>query len=82
VSRWLDGESVLLGEAKWSANPFSREDLERAAQDLAHRSIPPSVPGGASLVHALFVPALDRSGAAWARGRNDVIVATAGDLLL
>jgi hypothetical protein len=82
LSRSLDGKSVLLGEVKWSAAAFGRGDLERAAVQLARRPVPPTVPPRTSLVHALFVPAVDGSGAAWARRRRDVIVVTAGDMLL
>ena len=58
ISESLDGERVLLGEAKWSARPFDRRTLEPVLRELAARPAPPLPPrlSGARTVRALLVP--------------------------
>lgn len=83
VSRSLDGERLLLGEAKWTPRPLGSRDLEKAARELRARPVPalPSLPKPTGIVRALIVPALDRHAAALASRKTDLIVATARDLL-
>lgn len=57
VSASVDGERLLLGEAKWSARPFDRREVERLARALARRPAPPTG-SGAPALRALFVPEL------------------------
>lgn len=83
VSRSIDGATLLLGEAKWSATPFDSSRLEKAMSDLASRP-PPSgggVPREGEVVRVLFVPALDSSARAGSRGSSDPLIVTADELL-
>jgi hypothetical protein len=54
VSETEDGETLLVGEAKWSGKPFQTRELERLAHDVAARPLPklPQRNG----VRAIFVP--------------------------
>lgn len=58
VAESIDGERLLLGEAKWSAKPFDARALAQAAGELANREAPPLPPRYENLkvVRALFVP--------------------------
>jgi len=44
----------VVGEAKWSEEPFDLRELERIATSLLHRALPPGVEGDVQRV--LFVP--------------------------
>ena len=55
VAESHDRRAVLVGEAKWSAEPFSREELDQAFATLARKGAPLAATGR-RLVHALFVP--------------------------
>jgi hypothetical protein len=80
MSESLDGRSLLLGEVKWSAKPFTAKALARARGELAARSRPalPSRYDDHAEVRALFVPDLE-SGAKL-DGREPWVV-TAAELL-
>lgn len=83
VSRSLDGETLLLGEVKWSARPWGARDLERAVGELQARPAPsiPSLAGKVSIVRALFVPALTRQAEARPLRSSDPFMVTAAELL-
>jgi AAA+ ATPase superfamily predicted ATPase len=61
VSRSLDGETILVGEAKWSRNPLGATGLADASARLLRRPLPPPVAEaerhGTIVVRALFAPA-------------------------
>jgi AAA+ ATPase superfamily predicted ATPase len=61
VSESLDGRSLLLGEVKWSARPFSARALARARAELAARPRPalPARFDSHEVVRALFVPEIE-----------------------
>ena len=82
VSESLDGERVLLGEAKWSGRPFDRKTLEPILRELAARPAPPlpSRLAGAELVRALFVPRMAGKPAA-AQDKAGPLLLTATNLL-
>ena len=60
VSESLDGDRLLLGEAKWSGRPFGQRDVDRACRQLAAKPAPPLPKRyqGLREVRALFVPDL------------------------
>jgi len=80
VSESLDGGSLLLGEVKWSARPFSARALARARGELAARPRPalPARFDDHEIVRALFVPEIEPG--AEPDGREPRVV-TAADLL-
>jgi hypothetical protein len=80
VSESLDGESLLLGEVKWSAKPFGARALARARDELAARPRPslPDVYDRHETVRALFVPELETGAAP---DGQEPLVVTAGELL-
>jgi uncharacterized protein len=84
VSRSLERDRILVGEAKWSGKTASAAELDRAAAKLAARALPPPVEEaaqrGAELTRALFVPAVGSGVRAIGRG-GAILVVTAGDLL-
>jgi hypothetical protein len=65
VSRSLDGETILVGEAKWSRNPLGVTGLADAAARLLRRPLPPPVAEaerhGTIVVRALFAPAFAKA---------------------
>ncbi len=80
VSESEDGERLLLGEAKWSARPFSKSALAKAARALAAKS-PPPLPERYRehrIERVLFVPAAPVPGLV---SPSEVRVVTAADLL-
>jgi uncharacterized protein len=83
VSRSLDGQSVLLGEAKRSPNPLSYRRLERAAAELVSREPPLTLTPAerSSALRTLFVPAVEPVAAAKLRERTGLELVTARDLL-
>ncbi len=66
----------MLGEVKWSDEPFSDDDLERLAQDVLGRLPPPDPPRKA--IRVIFVPA---SVSGRAQTRSGVRVVDAGAVL-
>ena len=81
VSESLDGERLLLGEAKYARKPFTRHDLERSARRLAERE-PPALAKKyreREPWRVLFVPATE-DGEEW-REFEGVLVVTAAGLL-
>ena len=82
VSESLDGEQVLLGEAKWSDRPFDRKMLETFFRELAARPAPPlpSRLAGAEIVRALFVPEITGKTGATQKIEGRLLI-TAADLL-
>jgi uncharacterized protein len=76
VSESLDGERLLLGEAKWSARPYSRKTLERAKGELSSRPAPalPDLSSYKKVVRVLFVPELE--------GGMDFLELDAGETLV
>lgn len=83
VSRSLDGDTLLLGEVKWSARSWGSRGVERSVDELRARPAPSirPLPGESSILRALFVPALSRQVESLARTERDVFVVTADDLL-
>jgi hypothetical protein len=58
VAASIDGSSLLLGEVKWSATPFTDHDLDEIQAKLTAKGTPKeSWAGGKRIVHVLFVPA-------------------------
>jgi AAA+ ATPase superfamily predicted ATPase len=83
LSESLDGGRLLLGEAKWSAKPFSRKALERAKNELVSKPAP-SLPAQSSKrtsVRVLFVPELEGGQDFVKLDGGDTWVVTVADLL-
>lgn len=80
VAASTDGESVLVGEAKWQSKPFGKRDLERALAELSAKPLPEMQPAlrRQRLLRTLFVPALAKN---VARRASPPMVVTASDLL-
>jgi hypothetical protein len=76
VTAAVDGSAALLGEVKWSAEPFEDARLETIAQDLLGRPLPSGVPG--NVVRVIFVP---RSASGKGETRGGVRVVEAGAVL-
>lgn len=81
VAESLDGESILVGEAKWNDEPISASAIRAAADRLRERALPEI---GARMarrrvVRAIFVPEAGSRGAR--RGPGGVAVITARDLV-
>jgi len=80
VSRSLDGTSLLLGEAKWSARPMREKDVERMVTELSAREPPPGVvPRGGRVIRVLFVSATE-SRAHRVPGGTDTFIVTADEV--
>jgi uncharacterized protein len=61
VSQSLDGQSVLLGEVKWSDRPFDLPELRSLAKSLVMKGLPPvKTLKGRNVFHVLFVPELTK----------------------
>jgi hypothetical protein len=61
VSQSLDGQSVLLGEVKWSDRPFDLPELRLLAKSLVMKGLPPvKTLKGRNVFHVLFVPELTK----------------------
>ena len=57
----IEGDALLLGEAKWAERPFTEAMLEEAARSLLAKGTPRERwAHGKRLVYALFVPRLAR----------------------
>lgn len=82
IGESIDGERVLLGEAKWSGRPFDRKTLDPILRELAARPAPPLPPrlADAEIVRALFVPRMSGKPTA-ARDQAGPLRITAADLL-
>ena len=82
VSASLDGERLLLGEARFHSRPMSRRGLERAVAELCRRQSPelPAKYGRLPVTHCLFVPVIGDEAAAGVR-MDEVVVVTAAELL-
>ncbi len=79
VSESVDGKHLLLGEAKWSARPFTARQAARAVRELTNRP-PPQLPGRLAdyrLIRALFVPEATRD----ANIPAGALIVTASELL-
>jgi uncharacterized protein len=83
VSESLDGERLLLGEAKWSAKPFSRKSLERARGELSSRQAPslPDRDSHKKMVRVLFVPEMEGGQDFLELDGGETLVATTSELL-
>ncbi|HSS77790.1 MAG TPA: DUF234 domain-containing protein, partial [Thermoanaerobaculia bacterium] len=83
LSESLDGGRLLLGEAKWSAKPFSRKALERAKNELVLRPAPtlPAQSSKRTSVRVLFVPELESGQDFLELDGGDTLVVTIADLL-
>jgi hypothetical protein len=81
VAESLDGERLLLGEAKWSLRPFDPAGLERALRELSARPLPALPPrySKRKVVRALFVPEV--SGRSARGGDSGAIAVTAAELV-
>ncbi len=61
VAASVDGKALLLGEVKWSEQPFSEAGLDEAGRGLLAKGLPrESWAEGKRLVHVVFVPLLRR----------------------
>ena len=82
VSESIDGDRLLLGEAKCAARPFDRLALERAVRELASRPAPalPKKYAGCELVRAVLVPEIETEVAAEIE-RESLVVVTASDFI-
>jgi AAA+ ATPase superfamily predicted ATPase len=80
VATSTDGKRLLLGEAKWSAKPFTAKALEREMHQLAAKPAPtlPARYGKLETVRALLVPEV---AAGVRRSRAGGIVVTGRELL-
>ena len=79
VAADLAGNRLLLGEARWGSRPFSRQEVERFAAEVAARR-PPLLPARYAervVERALFVPAVRGP----ARAAHGVHVVTARHML-
>lgn len=57
VAQSIDGEQVLLGEAKWSDSPFDQRSLQRLERELLAKGMPSVVEeSSARIKRILFVP--------------------------
>lgn len=54
VSCTADRDMALVGEVKWSATPFEESKLNKLAQDVLNRPLPPGLPQ--AVIRAVFVP--------------------------
>ena len=83
VTRSLDGNQLLLGEAKWRRAPLGGRDLQRAAAELSARPVPSSLasPGKAEVLRVLFVPELTDEARVLLSRRPEPLVVTAEELL-
>lgn len=80
VSASIEGDALLLGEVKWSEQPFTEAALEAAARVLLAKGTPHERwAHGKRLVHALFVPGLAKMRRQSPAGRL-VEVITANDV--
>jgi hypothetical protein len=78
VSESLDRRRVLVGEARWSAQPFTARDLERFVHEVEART-PPELSGrlaSRELVRVVFVPERGREAP-----RSETLVVTAMELI-
>ncbi|MGE3163873.1 MAG: ATP-binding protein [Planctomycetota bacterium] len=83
LAEGLNRSRLLLGEAKWSARPFDRKLLKKAALELAQRRAP-VLAGRYSrheVVRVLLVPAITPQDDDGRRTIEGVCVLTAADLL-
>jgi hypothetical protein len=80
VSESLDGELLLVGDAKWSDRPWTERAIHNERRRLARRSLPMLPPRyrGRGVLRVLFVPELARE---VRRPRSEPLVVTAKDLL-
>jgi len=80
VAKSQDGKKLLLGEAKWSAKPFTTRSLAAESRALAAKPMPdlPARYRKLEMVRALFVPEI---AADVRRRRADCLVVTGRDLL-
>jgi AAA+ ATPase superfamily predicted ATPase len=56
VTTNLTGDTALLGEVKWSDQPFHTEEIQRLAQMLLNRDAPPGLPR--KILRLLVLPAI------------------------
>ncbi|MBA7673598.1 hypothetical protein ES703_81801 [subsurface metagenome] len=57
VSRSIDGERLLLGEARWSAASMSDQEISRAFHELLRKGVPSLRGiGKTNIIYALFIP--------------------------
>lgn len=80
VSEAIDGERLLVGDAKWHHKPWTEREIETERDLLARRALPvlPQRYQNHHVVRALFVPELARG---VPRPRSGPVVVTASDLL-
>jgi hypothetical protein len=80
VAESTDGKKLLLGEAKWSARPFTGRSLATEARALAAKPVPdlPARFRKLEVVRALFVPEIATD---VRRRRADCLMVTGRDLL-
>lgn len=76
VTTAADRSIALLGEVKWSCEPFEDDELEKLAHDVLGRIPPPDLPREA--IRVIFVPA---STSGRAQTRSGVRVVDAGAVM-
>ncbi len=83
VSESPEDGGLLLGEAKWSAKPFSARALQRARSELAAKPAPhlPVRYAGRSPVRILFVPQVESGVEHLGKNDGGPLVMTADELL-
>ncbi len=83
VSESLDEGHLLLGEAKWSAKPFSKRMLERARSELLSRPAPSlsRQDSRQQIVRVLFVPELEDGLSVPDLDGGDMVIVTVPELL-
>jgi hypothetical protein len=80
VSHSHDGNVALVGETKWSAQPFTKREIARLTHSVANKPLPPSLAhlSDHQLMRVLFVPGIEKGAP---RRNNGVLIVTAADLL-
>lgn len=83
VSESFTGGRVLLGEAKWSARPFTKRAMERARAEILARPVPPLPErlARAKVLRVLFIPGLEGNSDPAEFAGKDLQVVTASEVL-
>ncbi|MEW6742225.1 MAG: DUF234 domain-containing protein [Planctomycetota bacterium] len=80
VAESLSGDRLLLGEARWSARPFTKSGVESESRRLASKTQPPLGHrlAGHEILRALFIPAVQGP---VPKQVNGIHIVTAAELL-
>jgi len=78
VAESLNGEQLLLGEARWTDRPASEGILQQAIRDLKAKGIPANMRGkGHQVIYAIFIPQTSSK----RRHPQDVHIVTAREVI-